>query len=521
MNDSYEGPIMGSETEFGLIPRNPPGGKYVRAREEALSAARRMCYPAEKCLRAAEIQLSNGNIPADADVSEQTGAAEKKPPSEEERLRRMGVTGERLQNGGRLYVDGYHLEYSTPECQNPFEVVAHERAGEILMRSFVDKVENTSGVRLDLMKRSSDFGAVSYACHEDYLVKRPLFGALVPSYYGRPDLSEVQLLWLLHLVSRPILIGSGLLNLRKPPKKALTLSQRTPFISRIFGVQTMENRPLINCRDRPYADWDEWGRLHVICGESNRSDWSNVLKYGSAALLLGWLADIAQCPPRKSYERLLPKMPFEKLASRIRRPETKIHLRDGGFVFPVRMQRYIYAQVAEWLQWRSAHAPELAWAPKVMEMWNDALSALENPSGISFLDDKLDWRVKQSNYDSMIAAGATMDDLKQFDYAYHVVGTDSLYEELQREGCVLSLVGDAEVQEALITPPATRARARTVIAKHFQNVLCTGWEFVVVEWKKGTYKILLPDPRNTSWKVNPSDQPMRLEDLLERGPVCG
>ena len=38
-----------------------------------------------------------------------------------------------LTNGARLYVDHAHPEYSTPECSTAIELVAHDKAGELVL----------------------------------------------------------------------------------------------------------------------------------------------------------------------------------------------------------------------------------------------------------------------------------------------------------------------------------------------------------------------------------------------------
>ena len=50
-----------------------------------------------------------------------------------------------LANGGRLYVDGAHPEYSTPECTNPREVVAYERISERILGQCLDNMARLRG----------------------------------------------------------------------------------------------------------------------------------------------------------------------------------------------------------------------------------------------------------------------------------------------------------------------------------------------------------------------------------------
>jgi proteasome accessory factor A len=48
-------------------------------------------------------------------------------------------------------------------------------------------------------------------------------------------------------------------------------------------------RPIINTRDEPHADAEQYRRLHVIVGDSNMSETTTMLKVGSADLVLRML----------------------------------------------------------------------------------------------------------------------------------------------------------------------------------------------------------------------------------------
>ena len=75
----------------------------------------------------------NENPLLDARGFEVEGERERPNPEYNRQLNKV------LANGGRLYVDGAHPEYSIPECSNPREVVAFERIGErILARSLAE-----------------------------------------------------------------------------------------------------------------------------------------------------------------------------------------------------------------------------------------------------------------------------------------------------------------------------------------------------------------------------------------------
>ncbi len=47
-----------------------------------------------------------------------------------------------LANGARLYLDvGSHPEYATPECDSLFDLVAHDKAGELILGELVESAE--------------------------------------------------------------------------------------------------------------------------------------------------------------------------------------------------------------------------------------------------------------------------------------------------------------------------------------------------------------------------------------------
>ena len=45
-----------------------------------------------------------------------------------------------LFNGGRIYIDMGHVEYATPECRGLFDLVAADRAGEVIVQRALDQL---------------------------------------------------------------------------------------------------------------------------------------------------------------------------------------------------------------------------------------------------------------------------------------------------------------------------------------------------------------------------------------------
>src|SRR3954468_8540608 len=51
-----------------------------------------------------------------------------------------------LRNGGRLYLDMGHLEYSSPECRSVRDAVAYECAGDIILQEALMQMEVDNSV---------------------------------------------------------------------------------------------------------------------------------------------------------------------------------------------------------------------------------------------------------------------------------------------------------------------------------------------------------------------------------------
>ena len=113
--------VLGTETEFGIAAKDPsamdPVSGFIR-RDRTLSGAAGSW---------ALWDYENENPLLDARGFEVDGERERPNPDYNRQLNKV------LANGGRLYVDGAHPEYSTPECSNAREIVAFERVGERIL----------------------------------------------------------------------------------------------------------------------------------------------------------------------------------------------------------------------------------------------------------------------------------------------------------------------------------------------------------------------------------------------------
>src|SRR3989338_3036094 len=110
--------IIGTETEFGIMSRKIDGYDPVTSSLFTINHLRPFS--------ALRILWDYENEDPLVDARGFVVDGEKERPTQDENLN----LNKPLENGGRLYVDGAHPEYSTPECTNARDVVCYEKAGE-------------------------------------------------------------------------------------------------------------------------------------------------------------------------------------------------------------------------------------------------------------------------------------------------------------------------------------------------------------------------------------------------------
>lgn len=194
---------------------------------------------------------------------------------------RSRSTNTYLDNGSRLYLDiGSHPEYATAEARDPREALAQDLAGEQVMRNLAlkaqRKLRETHGERamIHVFKNNVDSAGHAFGCHENYLVRR-----FVP-------LETIEHQLLPFLITRQLFTGAG----RMTPD-GFQITQRADFLDEAVSSATTRSRPMVNTRDEPHADPDSFRRLHVIIGDSNRSQWATWMKLAVTHLVLCVIED--------------------------------------------------------------------------------------------------------------------------------------------------------------------------------------------------------------------------------------
>ncbi len=195
-----------------------------------------------------------------------------------------------LLNGGRLYIDMGHLEYSSPECRTIRDSVTYDLAGDALLQAALEKLGAADEV--SFIKNNIDHvTGATFGCHENYLMRRDL-------QFNPRNLGTL----LSFLATRQIFTGAGRVGQANPlafdlgePKPGdgvpFQLSQRADHIVNDIYQWVQFNRAIINARDEPLADFRRYRRLHLLIGDSNMSPFATALKVGTTACVLTLLEE--------------------------------------------------------------------------------------------------------------------------------------------------------------------------------------------------------------------------------------
>lgn len=398
--------------------------------------------------------------------------------SHEENLRINAI----LPNGARLYADHAHPEYSTPECLSAKQLICCDKAGELILREALALTgQMLPSLKIGLFKNNIDHQGHSYGCHENYLMDAE---AHQESLVRNPDKAMRGLVPF--LVTRQLFAGAGGIGSAKDPNRPVSyqMSQRAHFIEKIFGLETMYARPIINTREEHHADTKRFRRLHLILGDANMSEFAGFLKIGSTQIVLQMLEDDFFA------EDLTLKDPVGGLR-RVASFDDLLELADGRTISPLDIQRAFLAAADQYC--KAGVGPGVPDADYILQCWSYAIDGLENlklSKDLEIADDplelsrRLDWvaklwlmqRVRQGKNRTW-----NSQEIRVLDVQYHNVEPEkSLFGQLQSRGLMERLLEESEVSRMTKEPPPdSRAYFRgKCIEKFPEEILLVNWEVV-------------------------------------------
>ena len=354
-----------------------------------------------------------------------------------------------LPNGGRLYLDvGSHPEYATAECDNLSDLIKQDQAGDRIVEELAVSAEirlNAEGIKgqIHLFKNNMDAAGNSYGCHENFSVSR------------KKNFEEVTESIIPFLITRQIFCGAG--KWISSSKGAnFQISQRAEHMWESVSSATTRSRPIINTRDEPHADPEEYRRLHIIVGDSNMSETTTVLKVATTELMLraaelGLLKDKFIIEnPIKTIREISNDLNFRN----------SFRLSSGREITALQMQNEMYDIVLS-----MPGLDEILEKPfyrYALNLWRRSLDALESED-YSLVDMELDWMIKRkfmNSYKEKHQINDMDSRMILLDISYHNIRKDrGLFYILEKSGMAKTLITNNDVNGAMENPPETTRAA--------------------------------------------------------------
>ncbi len=480
--------VMGTEIEYGITVQNDPDFDSISSTVLIVNAYRE------------DVPLETlWDYDQESPLSDARGfqvEGERYTPDQEENIARNKT----LINGARYYVDHAHPEYSCPEVTNPRELVIHEKAGERVLE--IARREACSLLpahqQMLIYKNNSDRKGNSYGSHENYLMDR------------RTPFRDVIEHLTPFFVSRQIYCGAGKVGSENGAEPCdYQISQRSDFFEVEVSLDTMVKRPIINTRDEPHGERDEYRRLHVIVGDSNLSEYTIYLRNGVTALVLQMVQDgaiskkFALRDPVRSIREVSHDLTCKK----------PIPMQNGKQLTPIELQKE-YLELAH--TYASKHALD-DMTMDVLAKWEYVIKGLEeDPMSLA---REVDWVIKKAMIEGFMERkgldwGASQ--VGMLDLQYHDVRLDKgLYFLLERQGKVERIVTEQEILKAIHSPPEdTRAYFRGECLRRYpKEVFGVNWDSISFGVGDDPIKrIMMSEPLKGTKK--------HVEQLFENSPTA-
>ncbi|MFZ9796370.1 MAG: Pup--protein ligase [Candidatus Nanopelagicales bacterium] len=365
-----------------------------------------------------------------------------------------------LPNGGRLYLDvGSHPEYATAECDKVSDLISQDQAGDRIIEELAIEAEkrlNSEGIQgqIHLFKNNIDAAGNSYGCHENYSISRKF------------NFQKVTESVIPFLITRQIFTGAGKW-LSNNKNQNFQLSQRSDHMWESISSATTRSRPIINTRDEPHADPEEYRRLHVIVGDSNMSQTTTNLKVCSTEMILQ-LIEIGQINDEFNIEN--PIRTLRDISSDLTFSK-KFRLSNGKEVTALNMQEHYLESVINSSIYSEFEANE--YYKKAIDLWEKFLNCAKH-NDFSSVDKDIDWVIKKKYMDQYQEKNGLKNNdprMVLIDITFHNIRKDrGIFYILEKFGLINTIVDQNMINNAMdFAPESTRAKLRGEFIKKAQE----------------------------------------------------
>ncbi|MFZ9701452.1 MAG: Pup--protein ligase [Candidatus Nanopelagicales bacterium] len=365
-----------------------------------------------------------------------------------------------LPNGGRLYLDvGSHPEYATAECDKVSDLISQDQAGDRIIEELAIEAEkrlNSEGIQgqIHLFKNNIDAAGNSYGCHENYSISRKF------------NFQKVTESVIPFLITRQIFTGAGKW-LSNNKNQNFQLSQRSDHMWESISSATTRSRPIINTRDEPHADPEEYRRLHVIVGDSNMSQTTTNLKVCSTEMILQ-LIEIGQINDEFNIEN--PIRTLRDISSDLTFSK-KFRLSNGKEVTALNLQEHYLESVINSSIYSEFEANE--YYKKAIDLWEKFLNCAKH-NDFSSVDKDIDWVIKKKYMDQYQEKNGLKNNdprMVLIDITFHNIRKDrGIFYILEKFGLINTIVDQNMINNAMdFAPESTRAKLRGEFIKKAQE----------------------------------------------------
>ncbi|MEK9141226.1 MAG: proteasome accessory factor PafA2 family protein, partial [Nitrospirota bacterium] len=347
--------------------------------------------------------------------------------------------------------------------------MASDRAGDLLLQRTIEHLGFCDQV--SLIKNNIDHETdATFGSHENYLVSRrfpfsrrgmtPLVTFLVTRQIftgsGRVGSAPLQDAWI--QVDR-LLVPRSTFGAQHVSELPFQISQRADYIVNDFFEWVQHNRAIVNTRDEPLADPNQYRRIHLLLGDSNMTEYATALKLGTTGLVLQ-LIEEGHAPQDLEIDE-----PVEALQEISQDQERRwlVRLQSHKMISAVDIQeRFLDCAVRHY----SGQDEETDW---VLAQWASVLHDLRGD--YQKLLGRVDWASKLWLLDCFREAEHVEwadPVLKSLDLEYHNLNpAKGLYHGLLEEGRVPRVTTDRLIDLAMETGPKnTRAYGRSELVRH-------------------------------------------------------
>ena len=285
-------------------------------------------------------------------------------------------------------------------------------------------------------------------------------------------------------MSRQVFTGAGKVGSENGAAAVdYQISQRADFFEEEVGLETTLKRPIVNTRDEPHADPQQYRRLHVIAGDANLCEVATFLKVGTTAIVLAMIEDGFISKDLS----IIGPVSAMRTVSHDPTCRATVELLDGGRITAVELQW-------EFLRLAQKYADETGLdacggadvGGMVLTRWEAVLTDARARPDAARRPARLDHQALAASTRTCERDGLDFTDpkLSLLDLQYHDVRPDrSLYERLVRAGKVERMVTEEDVHEAMTVPPSTtRAYFRgQCLARWPDAVVAANWDSVILD----------------------------------------